>query len=222
MKCPTRVRQRDSRRHRPSHRGQQRLRPQDSAAIVRSIYAYHTRTLGWCDIAYNALVDKYGQVFEGRAGGMDEAGRGRPHRRLQQEHLGCRDDRRLRRGAADTDPAAHGRPPARLADSLDHVDPRGTVTLTSDGGAFTHFPQGAPPALPTIFTHRDVGTTDCPGNAAYAAMDQMRDMAARFNDPLRPAGTHRLLRGGAIFARWHSMGGENSPLGAAEIVGGGR
>ena len=41
--------------------------PEDSAAIVRSIYAYHTRTLGWCDIAYNALVDKYGQVFEGRA-----------------------------------------------------------------------------------------------------------------------------------------------------------
>ena len=44
--------------------------PEDSAAIVRSIYAYHTRTLGWCDIAYNALVDKYGQVFEGRAGGI--------------------------------------------------------------------------------------------------------------------------------------------------------
>ncbi|MCA7022258.1 hypothetical protein LGL74_13655, partial [Staphylococcus aureus] len=39
--------------------------PQDSAGIVRSIYEYHTRTLGWCDIAYNALVDKYGQVFEG-------------------------------------------------------------------------------------------------------------------------------------------------------------
>ncbi|MDT5024944.1 MAG: hypothetical protein QOE61_1370, partial [Micromonosporaceae bacterium] len=44
--------------------------PEDSAGIVRSIYEYHTRTLGWCDIAYNALVDKYGQVFEGRAGGM--------------------------------------------------------------------------------------------------------------------------------------------------------
>ncbi|MFZ0835153.1 MAG: cold-shock protein, partial [Mycobacterium sp.] len=39
--------------------------PQDSAEIIRAIYAYHTRTLGWCDIAYNALVDKYGQVFEG-------------------------------------------------------------------------------------------------------------------------------------------------------------
>ncbi|WP_261862371.1 N-acetylmuramoyl-L-alanine amidase, partial [Mycobacterium montefiorense] len=44
--------------------------PEDSAGIVRSIYEYHTRELGWCDIAYNALVDKYGQVFEGRFGGM--------------------------------------------------------------------------------------------------------------------------------------------------------
>ena len=35
--------------------------PTDTAGIVRSIYAYHTRTLGWDDIAYNALVDKYGQ-----------------------------------------------------------------------------------------------------------------------------------------------------------------
>ena len=33
--------------------------------IVRAIYAYHTCELGWCDIAYNALVDKYGQVFGG-------------------------------------------------------------------------------------------------------------------------------------------------------------
>ena len=44
--------------------------PQDSAAIAQSIYAYHTQILGWCDIAYNALVDKYGQVFQGRAGAL--------------------------------------------------------------------------------------------------------------------------------------------------------
>ena len=52
---------------------------------------------------------------------------------------------------------------------LDRVDPRGTVVLTSSGGSFTRFPRGATPTLPTIFTHRDVGITDCPGNAAYAA-----------------------------------------------------
>ena len=50
--------------------GSNEYAPEDSAGIIRSIYEYHTRTLGWCDIAYNALVDKYGQVFEGRAGGI--------------------------------------------------------------------------------------------------------------------------------------------------------
>lgn len=35
----------------------------ESAEIVRAIYAYHAQTLGWCDIGYNALVDKYGQIF---------------------------------------------------------------------------------------------------------------------------------------------------------------
>lgn len=44
--------------------------PLESAGIVKAIYTYHSKTLGWCDIAYNALVDKYGQVFEGSAGGL--------------------------------------------------------------------------------------------------------------------------------------------------------
>ena len=81
---------------------------------------------------------------------------------------------------------------------MDHVDPRGTVVLTSAGGSFTHFPQGATPTLPTIFTHRDVGNTECPGNAAYAVMDQIRDIAARFNEPPAPPTLTDMLRGGAI------------------------
>lgn len=46
--------------------------PGDSAGIVRAIYAYHSQSQGWGDVGYNALVDKYGTIFEGRAGGLDK------------------------------------------------------------------------------------------------------------------------------------------------------
>ena len=39
--------------------------------ILRGIYAYHTQSLGWSDVGYNYLVDKFGRIWEGRAGGVD-------------------------------------------------------------------------------------------------------------------------------------------------------
>jgi len=40
----------------------------NGAAEVRAIYAYHAKTLGWGDIGYNSLIDKYGNIYEGRHG----------------------------------------------------------------------------------------------------------------------------------------------------------
>jgi uncharacterized protein with LGFP repeats len=198
--------------------------PEDSAGIVRSIYEYHTRTLGWCDIAYNALVDKYGQVFEGRAGGMTRPVEGAHTGGFNQNTWGV-----AMIGDFDTDPPT----PIQLRNTgrllgwrlgLDHVDPLGTVALASAGGSFTKFARGLVETLPTIFTHRDVGNTDCPGDAAYAAMPLLRETAARFNAPPGPQDLADSLRGGAIFLKWASIGGEASALGSPtspEASGGG-
>ena len=224
MKCPNTVYDNGVRAGIVHHTaGSNDYGPQDSAAIVRSIYAYHTRTLGWCDIAYNALVDKYGQVFEGRAGGIDQPVEGSHTGGFNKNTWGV-----AMLGNFDVVPPTpiQLRTVGRLLGwrlGMDRVDPRGTVVLTSDGGSFTHFPRGATPTLPTIFTHRDVGITDCPGNAAYAVMDQIRDIAARFNEPLRaaepdrPAARRRDPR--QVGDRWAAT---NSPLGAPTITGGGR
>jgi flagellar hook assembly protein FlgD len=46
-----------------------RNRDTNPAATVRSIYYYHAVTRGWGDIGYNYLIDDYGNIYEGRAGG---------------------------------------------------------------------------------------------------------------------------------------------------------
>lgn len=193
--------------------GSNDYQPQDSPEIVRAIYEYHTRTLGWCDIAYNALVDKYGQVFEGRAGGLTQP--------VQGDHTGGfnRDTWGVAMiGDFDTEPPT----PIQLRNvgrllgwrlGLAGVDPKGSATLVSAGGPYTAFPRDATPTLPAIFTHRDVGHTDCPGNAAYQLLDEIRDIAKRFTDAPGREELIATLQGGAIYARWLQMGGPNSNLG---------
>ena len=48
----------------------------DVPAMIRAMYRYHTLNLGWSDIGYNFLVDRFGRLWEGRAGGPRRAVRG--------------------------------------------------------------------------------------------------------------------------------------------------
>ena len=164
--------------------GSNDYQPQDSAGIVRSIFEYHTQTLGWCDIAYNALVDKYGQVFEGRAGGY-RARRGRPHRRLQPRHLGCGDARQLRRRGADADPAAHPRPADRLAARHRPRRPHGHGRADL-GGWRVHEVPPSPPSRCRRSSPTATSATPTAPATPPTACSLLRDTAAHFNGPPGP------------------------------------
>jgi hypothetical protein len=43
----------------------------DARAVIRSMYRYHTQSLGWKDLGYNIVIDRAGNVYEGRKGGLD-------------------------------------------------------------------------------------------------------------------------------------------------------
>ncbi len=150
----------------------------ESAEIVRAIYAYHAQTLGWCDVGYNVLVDQYGQIFEGRAGGLDKA--------VQGAHAGGFNENTV--GIAMMGDYSSVTPSQETLDSVGEflgwrlgqagLDPQGQTSMVSEGTDFTFIGQGQSVDLPVIFAHRDVGNTACPGDAGYAKMSEIRSIAA--------------------------------------------
>ncbi len=154
--------------------------PSDSAGMVRGIYAYHINGNGWCDLGYNFLADKYGQVFEGRYGGVDRPVKGA-------HTLGFNDNSFSVSAIGDYRTAAT---PAPMLDamgkvlgwklSLYRVDPMGTSVLTSAGGSGAKWPAGTQVTFNNISGHRDAYATECPGSALYSQLPTLRTGAANY------------------------------------------
>ncbi|MGY1748052.1 N-acetylmuramoyl-L-alanine amidase, partial [Modestobacter sp. SYSU DS0511] len=150
----------------------------DVPAIMRSIYRYHTVSLGWGDIGYNVIADKFGRLWEGRFGGLASTVMGAHAGGFNTATFGV-----SMLGNYDVVPVPQATVDAVVAVigwkfSLFGIDARATTTLRSSGGGTSRYAAGTSVTLPTIFAHRDVGSTACPGRYGNARLAEIRDRVA--------------------------------------------
>jgi hypothetical protein len=165
-------------------------------AMIRAIYAYHTLTLGWSDIGYNFLVDRFGRLHEGRWGGLDRPVIGAHTGGFNTNTVGV-----AALGDHETSPV-----PGAVMTGFGQLlgwklglyggDPYGRVTLTSGGGDNSRYPAGQAVEFNVISGHRDASFTLCPGQHLYPRLPEIRSEAAASMGrpgPLRAVQPSRLL-----------------------------
>ncbi|MBA2496190.1 MAG: N-acetylmuramoyl-L-alanine amidase, partial [Acidimicrobiia bacterium] len=155
-----------------------------AAAQILSVYWQHVNANGWCDIAYNFVVDRHGQTWEGRSGGVDRPVIGGHARGFNTSSTGVVMLGQYQPGAspASASPAPAQRDALRRLLAwklgLHGVDPTGTVVVTSQCTGSCRYQAGTQVSLPTITSHRAVGQTACPGDNAEAVLAGLRPLVA--------------------------------------------
>lgn len=146
---------------------------QDPLEAIRSIYYYHAVTRGWHDIGYNYLVDKLGNIYEGRVGGRNVVG-GHAYEYAHGSAGICFIGEFFDDEVTEEALAAMV---AILAWTCRDLDPQGYSAFHSET------------RLPTICAHRDVNLSTCPGDKAYAELPVLRDLVTQTlaNFPNGPA-----------------------------------
>jgi hypothetical protein len=166
----------------------------ESASVVRGIYAYHTQSRGWCDIGYNFLVDRYGNVFEGRRGGIRHPVRG--------AHAG--DYNTNSTGISLMGEFEEGYPTKRMKGALVQLVAwrLGTAYHGAYGKAFIYDER-----FKRISGHRDAMATACPGAHVYEWLPQLRKrVRVRLGD-----------YESAIESRWREEGAGRGWLGTVRV-----
>ena len=133
--------------------------------MIRSIYAYHTRSRGWSDIGYNFVVDKFGRIWEGRYGGV-----ARPV--IGAHTLGYNEDSFAMSAIGNYETAHPSQAMLKAYGALfawklglAGIDPMDR-SQNVNGDTFR-----------AINGHRDAGSTACPGRYLYAKLPAIRTYA---------------------------------------------
>ena len=174
----------------------------EAPGIVRGIYYYHAVTRGWSDVGYNFLVDRYGTIYEGRAGGVEKAVIGAHVGGFNTGSIGVSVMGNFDTGQLPT--AAKESVARLLAWKLDlhHIDVEGSVKVTSRCRSNCKIPDGKSVTMPTLVGHRDLGRTSCPGKNGYVQLPWLRDRIEQLqgdvlvNPSASPASVNILEDGG--------------------------
>lgn len=147
-------------------------------SVIRGIYRYHVLSSGWRDIGYNFLVDRCGNIYEGRAGGMTKPVRGAHTLGFNTNSMGIA----VIGTFTNSKPSQNAvKAIARLTAwklGLYGVNPNGKTYLTSGGGNL--YRKGKNVRLNVISGHRDGFATECPGRLLYGQLGTARKTAAKY------------------------------------------
>lgn len=143
----------------------------DVPALIRSMYRYHTQSLGWSDIGYNFLVDKFGRTWVGRAGGPGRPVRGAHTLGFNNTSMGVAVIGNLETtGVTSKTVTALVKLAAWKLDKY-RRRPSGKVRVYCTGS--DKYRRGWV-KLRVIDGHRDTNDTACPGQSLYAKLPAIR------------------------------------------------
>jgi len=181
-------------------------RASDVPGMLAATYRYHTQSRGWCDIAYNFLIDRFGQVWQGRSGSIDLPIQGGHAKGFNTDSVGIALIGQHQPGAS---PGAVSPSSAELT-ALRHLiawkfaihglDPLAKISITSLGS--TKYAEGKKVTLPRIQGHRDSSLTSCPGELTYTRLASLRSaVATEMKDQARPSTWTPFTTGQAFFTQ---------------------
>jgi len=147
----------------------------DVPAMIRGMYAYHTASLGWSDIGYNFLVDRFGRLWVGRAGGAARPVRGAHTLGFNATSTGVS---AIGNFELVTPTTAMLNAIVRLASwklDLYGRTPTAEAEVRSEGS--DKYRANVVVDLPVIDGHRDTNDTACPGQHLYDSLPLIRRRA---------------------------------------------